>query len=115
MNAPGLGSLRFPSTFLFGTATAATQIEGGCTTSDWHSFSRVPGAIASGDTPDVACNSWQHWRRDIELQQQLGMTTYRMSVEWARIEPLPRSFDVDVIDQVQHDAAGSARCRHRAR
>ena len=89
--------LHFPSTFLFGTATAATQIEGGCTTSDWYDFARRPGAVAAGDTPDVACNSWQHWRRDIELQQQLGMTTYRMSVEWARIEPSPGLFDVDVV------------------
>ena len=88
--------LPFPPWFEFGTATAATQIEGGCTTSDWYKFGRA-GLVARGETPNVACNSWEKWRDDIELQRQLGMNAYRMSVEWARIEPRPGSFDVDVL------------------
>ena len=83
----------FPPSFVFGGATAATQIEGGCTTSDWYEFSRRPGAIQNGDTPDVACGSWERWQEDVELQRSLGLGAYRMSIEWARIEPKPGQID----------------------
>src|SRR3974390_1501582 len=85
--------MRFPPSFLFGTATSATQIEGGCTTSDWYAFARLPGAIKHGDRPDAACDSWRRWRDDIALQVPLGMRAYRMSIEWARVEPRPGEID----------------------
>ena len=91
--------MQFPASFLFGTATAATQIEGGCTTSDWHAFARRPGAIKHGDTPDVACDSWRRWPEDVALQRSLGMGAYRMSIEWARVEPRPREIDRSALDE----------------
>lgn len=81
--------MTFPASFLFGTATSATQIEGGCGTSDWAAFARQPGRIKHGDTPAVACDSWRRWREDVAVQKSLGMRAYRMSIEWARIEPCP--------------------------
>ncbi len=78
--------MRLPDRFLFGTATAATQIEGGCTTTDWWEFSQEPGRIAHGDTPIIACDHYNRVREDVELQSRLGMRTHRMSVEWGRIE-----------------------------
>jgi beta-glucosidase len=90
--------LPFPPAFLFGTATSATQIEGQCPTSDWYSFAREPGRIKHGDRPDVACDGWQHWREDVELQRSLGMGAYRLSVEWARIEPRPGEVDHGALD-----------------
>jgi beta-glucosidase len=83
----------FPTSFLFGTATSATQIEGHCTTSDWYAFAKERGRIKHGDVPDVACDSWNRWREDVALQKQLGMGAYRLGLEWARIEP--RDGDVD--------------------
>ncbi len=77
----------FPASFLFGTATSATQIEGHCTTSDWYAFAAQPGRVKEGGRPDVACDSWHRWREDVALQVALGMNAYRMSIEWARIEP----------------------------
>jgi beta-glucosidase len=91
--------MRFPASFLFGTATSATQIEGGCTTSDWYAFARQRGRIKHGDTPDVACDSWRRWRDDVALQQSLGMGAYRMSIEWARIEPRPDEIDRGALDE----------------
>ena len=91
--------MQFPASFLFGTATAATQIEGGCTTSDWHAFARRPGAIKHGDTPDVACDSWRRWPEDVALQVSLGMGAYRMSIEWARVEPRPGEIDRVALDE----------------
>lgn len=86
-------ALCFPSAFLFGTATAATQVEGGGVDSDWSTFARQPGRIRNGDTPDVACDAWNRWREDFALQASLGFTAYRMSIEWARIEPRPGEVD----------------------
>jgi beta-glucosidase len=88
----------FPSSFLFGTATSATQIEGHCTTSDWHAFARERGRIKHGDTPDVACDSWNRWGEDVALQRDLGMGAYRLGLEWARIEPRPGAIDRAALD-----------------
>ncbi|HXX69945.1 MAG TPA: family 1 glycosylhydrolase [Polyangiaceae bacterium] len=91
--------LHFPASFLFGTATAATQIEGGCTTSDWYAFAREPGHVRNGDTPVVACDGWNRWREDFSLQRSLGLGAYRMSLEWARIEPRPGEIDHGALDR----------------
>jgi beta-glucosidase len=88
----------FPAGFLFGTATAATQIEGGCTTSDWYEFAREPGRIKQGDTPDIACDSWNRWHEDVELQRSLSLNAYRLSLEWARVEPRPGEIDGPTLD-----------------
>lgn len=89
----------FPDSFRFGTATAATQIEGHCTTSDWWEFAQTPGRIRGGDVPHPACDSWHRFEDDIELQTKLGLNAHRMSVEWARIEPAPNEFDHAAIDR----------------
>ena len=87
----------FPETFLFGTATSATQVEGHCTTTDWHTFARA-GRVKNGDTIDVACDSWNRWEEDVALQRALGMNAARLSLEWGRIEPRPGAFDAAAID-----------------
>ena len=53
----------FPEGFLWGTATAAYQIEGawnadGKGPSVWDTFSHMPGKIQGGDTGDVACDHY---------------------------------------------------------
>jgi beta-glucosidase len=89
----------FPPSFLFGTATSATQIEGHCFTSDWSAFSSQPGRIKNGDRPDIACDSWHRWRSDVDLQKSLGMGAYRFGVEWARVEPRPGTIDHQALDE----------------
>jgi beta-glucosidase len=87
--------LDFPSGFLWGAATSAHQTEGQNRNTDWwqsEQAGRVP--YRSGD----ACNSWERWREDIEILRQLGLNAYRMSVEWARIEPEPGVFDQPAFD-----------------
>ncbi len=89
----------FPASFLFGTATSATQIEGGCTTSDWFAFARQPGRIKGGDRPDTACDAWHRWESDVALQRSLGLGAHRMSIEWARIEPRHGEIDRAALDR----------------
>ncbi|MEU2063287.1 GH1 family beta-glucosidase [Streptomyces sp. NPDC013455] len=81
-----------PHDFLWGTATAAYQIEGavaedGRAPSIWDTFSHTPGKIANGDHGDVACDHYHRWREDIGLMRQLGVNAYRMSVAWPRVIP----------------------------
>jgi beta-glucosidase len=77
---------------LLGVATAATQIEGGCDTTNWADWARTPGHIADGSSPVRATGHWERWREDTELMASLGIQTYRLGVEWARLEPHPGSF-----------------------
>lgn len=84
--------MRFPKGFLWGTATAAYQIEGypladGAGASIWHRFSHTPGTIVNGDTGDIACDHYHRWQEDVEWLRQLGVNAYRFSVAWARILP----------------------------
>jgi beta-glucosidase len=82
----------FPKGFLWGTATAAYQIEGAPREDDkgesiWDRFCRVPGAIKDGETGDVACDHYHRWRDDLENMRDLGVNTYRFSVSWPRLLP----------------------------
>ena len=84
--------LTFPSQFRWGTATAAYQIEGavredGRGESIWDRFTHTPGKITNGDTGDVTCDHYHHWGRDVELQKELGLNAYRLSIAWPRIVP----------------------------
>jgi beta-glucosidase len=81
-----------PPSFRFGVATSAYQIEGavhedGRTASIWDTFCRVPGAIANGDTGDVACDHYHRMPSDVQLIRDLGVDTYRFSVAWPRVQP----------------------------
>ncbi|MGW7747401.1 family 1 glycosylhydrolase, partial [Streptomyces chartreusis] len=81
-----------PNDFLWGTATAAYQIEGAVTEdgrspSIWDTFSHTPGKIDNGDNGDVACDHYHRWREDIGLMRRLGTNAYRLSVAWPRVVP----------------------------
>jgi beta-glucosidase len=83
---------RFPSGFLWGTATAAYQIEGGATAdgrgpSIWDTFSHTPGKVRDGDTGDVACDHYHRWPEDVALMRDLGVNAYRLSMAWSRVLP----------------------------
>lgn len=80
---------------LIGCATAAHQIEGNNTNSDWwHAEQNGFYKEASAD----ACKSWDNYKRDRKAVQWLGCDSYRLSLEWARIEPEPGIFNQFVID-----------------
>ncbi len=81
-----------------GVATAATQIEGGDRANSWYDWSGLPGRIKDGSTPLRATEHWERWRADTALMAELGVQDYRMSLEWARIEPRPGEFDETAIE-----------------
>jgi len=78
--------LAFPDDFVWGTATAAHQIEGGNWNNDWWRFEHTPGSGTREPSGD-ACDSWNRWEADADIVSDLGLGSYRFSIEWSRIEP----------------------------
>jgi beta-glucosidase len=82
----------FPHGFLWGTATAAYQIEGavhedGRGPSIWDTFAHTPGNIADSSNGDVADDHYHRYKEDVRLMKSLGATAYRFSIAWPRVVP----------------------------
>jgi len=86
-----------PPGFMLGAATSAHQIEGG-THNDWTEWEkgRYPdGAphVLDGASAARADDSWNLWPADISALQLIGANTYRLGVEWSRLEPEEGAWD----------------------
>jgi beta-glucosidase len=84
---------RFPPGFLWGTATAAHQVEGQNTNNQWWEWEQQPGHIWRGDRSADACGWWRNAEADFDRAAALGQNAHRMSIEWSRIEPREGVFD----------------------
>ena len=85
-------ALRFPAGFVWGSATAAYQIEGavdadGRGPSIWDTFSHEPGRIVDGSNGDVACDHYHRMPEDVAIMADLGLAAYRFSISWPRVVP----------------------------
>lgn len=81
----------FPDGFVWGTATAAHQIEGGNTNNDWWAWEHTDGSGCVESSGD-ACDSWHRWSSDVDAVAAMGLGAYRFSLEWSRIEPAEGEF-----------------------
>ncbi|MDR3606199.1 MAG: glycoside hydrolase family 1 protein [Oligoflexia bacterium] len=83
--------------FLWGTATSSHQVEGGNEYNDWWAWEhqdRIEGGARSGKATD----HWRLFREDLQLAADLGLTSYRFSVEWSRIEPREGEWNDEALD-----------------
>ncbi|MFT5071277.1 MAG: hypothetical protein ACI8V8_001243, partial [Chitinophagales bacterium] len=74
----------FGANFLFGTATAAAQIEGawaedGKSPSIWDVFSAKEDKTIDGGTTEFACDFYHKYEEDIALMADLGFDVFRFS------------------------------------
>lgn len=81
---PGL----LPPGFLLGVATSGYQIEGGFNgpgepANNWVRWERAGKAAPSG----AACDFWRRPEEALERAAAIGCDAFRLSVEWARLEP----------------------------
>ncbi|MBZ2196286.1 GH1 family beta-glucosidase [Occultella gossypii] len=88
---PGTGR-RFGADFVWGSATAAYQVEGAVTEggrgpSIWDTFSHTPGRTLNGETGDVAIDHYHRVSEDVALMASLGLAAYRFSISWPRVQP----------------------------
>lgn len=102
----------FPKDFLWGSASAAYQIEGGYKEggkgiSNWDTFVRIPGKTFKQTTGNIAVDFYHRYKEDIALMAEMGLKTYRFSIAWTRIFPTGKGevhpeglqFYSDVIDE----------------
>ena len=84
--------LSFPKGFIWGSATAAYQIEGAWNEdskglSIWDTFSHTAGKIFQGHTGDKAVDHYHRWPEDVQIMASLGLQAYRFSTAWTRVQP----------------------------
>lgn len=91
----------FPTDFLWGTATAAHQVEGDNTNNDWYAWEQAGGRhIFEDQMSGKACKWWAGYaEKDIKRMADLNTNAHRLSIEWSRIEPEPGKWDHDAIDR----------------
>jgi beta-glucosidase len=95
----------FPEGFIWGTATSAHQIEGGNVNNDWWLFEHTPGSGCVEPSGD-ACDSWHRWPEDLDYVADMGLGSYRFSIEWSRIEPEEGEWSTASLDHYRRIAAG---------
>jgi len=80
--------------FLWGVATSAFQLEvspyADC--ASWDSILNL--------TPDVT-NHYALYKKDLHLLKELGVNSYRFSIEWSRIQPKENQWDEEAIAHYQ--------------
>lgn len=81
---------------LLGSATAATQIEGGDKNNNWARFA-AEGKVKDGSSPITADDHYNRFREDIDLMADMGLQIYRFGIEWSRIEPAQGQYSDEAI------------------
>jgi len=99
-----VSTISFPDGFVWGTATAAHQVEGGNWNCDWWAWEHNPAAGTTEPSGD-AIDHYHRYADDIALLASLGFGTYRFSVEWARIEPEDGEFSQAALDHYRRVCA----------
>jgi beta-glucosidase len=100
---------RFPGDFLWGVASAGHQNEGGNDRSDtW--FAEHVRPTVFREPSGLACDGWHRWREDVDLAAGMNLSSYRFSVEWARVEPAEGEFSAGAL---AHYAAVAGHCLAR--
>lgn len=90
-------TFHFQKGFLWGTATAAHQVEGGNTNNNWYAWEEAGHTIHKSG---LAADWWGgRWREDFDRAAETGQNAHRFSVEWSRIQPTPDSWDEDAIEK----------------
>ncbi|MGA7418577.1 MAG: family 1 glycosylhydrolase [Acidimicrobiales bacterium] len=83
-----------PEDFLFGVATAGFQIEGGFNgpgqpANNWLTWEQLGRVEPSG----VAADFWAHPEEALDRAAGLGCNSFRLGLEWARVEPREGEID----------------------
>jgi beta-glucosidase len=101
---------RFPDGFLWGAATAAHQVEGNNVNNhywEWEHAEHSPFREPSGDAVD----HYHRFAEDLDLLAGAGLTAFRFSLEWSRIEPEEGHVSRAALDHYQRVVDA---CRDRA-
>ncbi len=87
----------FPGDFTFGVATSAYQVEGGIE-NDWTEWERAGKLKETHARCGRAVDHWNRYDEDYGLALGVGASAFRISLEWARIEPVRGQIDGAVLE-----------------
>ena len=95
--------IKFPKKFIWGSATASHQVEGNCDNNNWYKWEQSTNekgepCIAGSQKSGHACDHWSRYKEDINLIKELGLNSYRLSIEWSKVEPTKGEIDRDAIN-----------------
>ena len=98
--------MKFPDGFVWGVATSSHQVEGGCT-KNWSSWENSTDEdnnprIHNDEKSGIACDHWNRYKDDIQLIKDLGVTSYRFSIEWSKVEPEEGRFDAMALEHYKN-------------
>lgn len=100
--------VQFPRGFLWGTATAAYQVEGNNQNNNWYAWENEPGRILQGGKAGLACDWWAgRWKEDLERAAAAGQNTHRLSIEWSRIQPEADRWDESALERYREILRGA--------
>src|SRR5512141_197493 len=103
-------TMYFPADFKWGTATAAHQVEGNNTNSDWWAWEQTSGHISRDQKSGQACDWWgDGFEQDLDFAAQMHTNAHRLSIEWSRIEPQEGVWDSAAIDRYRYMLAAMRR------
>jgi beta-glucosidase/6-phospho-beta-glucosidase/beta-galactosidase len=100
----GFRTAVFPAEFTWGTATAGWQIEGdegagGPVASNWSRWMAM-GRGKAGQTNPRGNGFFSQYDEDAARAAALGLRSFRLSIDWSRIEPEPGVFDEAELDHL---------------
>jgi beta-glucosidase len=90
--------LKFPEGFLWGTATAAYQVEGNNANSNWSEFEKRSGNIQNSERSGIAVDHYHRFSQDFDIAKSLNHNIHRFSIEWSRIEPKEGIFSDEAVE-----------------
>jgi len=87
------------SPFLVGVATSGYQCEGGYNgpgqpQNNWAAHERAGKVARTGLVTDF----WNRYREDFDLCRGIGLNSFRLSIEWSRVQPDGAAFDCGAMD-----------------
>lgn len=83
--------------FHWGVATSGFQVEGSNPDSNWKRYSDATSPSGETDPVGEAVDFWNRYEEDIANAAAMGVNTFRLSVEWARIEPVQGQYDDEAL------------------
>ena len=86
-----------------GISSPATAVYGGDLGHSWNRWHQRGKTAPGSWDPAVAAGGWDRWREDALLIKSMGISTCRIGVEWARIQPEKDIFDEKAMDHVKEE------------
>lgn len=83
--------------FHWGVATSGFQVEGSNPDSIWKRYSDATSPSGQTDPVGDAVDFWNRYEEDIANAAAMGVNTFRLSVEWARIEPAQGEYSEEAL------------------